>query len=139
MKGYSRGRKIVFVLDTPAFFAGVPLMAPADFYTTPEVISEVKDRDSRFKLEIAESANRVSVIDPGEPRSIESILPRNLLEKLSYTDKKVLELAYKLRSSGFRVVVLTDDYALQESCLRIGVEFKSIRTRGISKNLMEQP
>lgn len=53
------------------------------------------------------------------------------IHKLTDTDMEIAALAYELINNGFEVIVITDDYELQNLLLYMGVGFKPLRTRGI--------
>ena len=126
--------KTIIVLDTAAFFVGLPLMLNTRFYTVPEVIREVKDEESKAKLELASLLERVEVIEAPSKREVTEKLPRRLLVRLSETDIKLLALALKLAREKQTVIVATDDYALQESCVVLGIDFIPVRTMGIKES-----
>jgi UPF0271 protein len=133
------GELRVYVLDTTAFIARWPLHAPpgAQLYTTSLVVGEVRDSDSLGGLGLAASVGRVHVSDPS-PGAVEwarkHALRHGLHVALSETDLSVLALAWELgRHRARPVVVVTDDYALQNAVKLAGFEFMPLRTRGISR------
>ncbi|WP_228546789.1 NOB1 family endonuclease [Hyperthermus butylicus] len=129
--------ELVYVLDTTAFIARWPLYAPRGrMYTTSLVLGEVRDPSSREGLELALSLGRVEVRDPspGSIRRVEKLAARHGLHvSLSRTDLSVLALALELAGEGRRVVVVTDDYSVQNLAALLGLEYRSLRTRGISR------
>ena len=123
------------ILDTTAFLAKYPLQQYSSYHllTTPNVVSEVKDRESREALEIAIDIGRIQVIEPDRKyveRAI--VISRSVGEhiSLSKTDLSVLALALQYSIKG-SVIVITDDYALQNTLLQAGISFKPLRTIGI--------
>ncbi len=129
------GRRRAYVLDTTAFLAGLPLQAgDALFYTVPGVLEEVRDSESRARLETALSIGRVRVVAPPPEavrRAIEASEALGEHGSLSRTDIEVAALALHLRGEGLEVVVVTDDYALQNLVAQLGLAFMPLRTRGI--------
>ena len=116
----------LFVHDAPGLFAGLPLLLPGEHYTTPQVVDEVVDRESRERLERALNLGRLRVEKPS--RLIEA--PRGL----SGADVSVLSLALERRERmGGRVVVVTDDYALQKEASRRGLEYMPVKTLGFER------
>ncbi len=111
-------------------------MIPVDKYiiaTTQRVIDEVRDYENREALHLGLELRRIMVLEPGEEyrrRTLREARRLGLRNKLSMTDIDVAALALTLMSNG-EVLVITDDYALQELLLRLGVSFKPLRTRGI--------
>ncbi len=126
----------VYVLDTTAFLAALPLMLNARMYTVPRVIEEVRDPESRARLETALSLGRVEVVEPRECyrwRARRAAVKHGLHGSLSDTDVDVAALALQLRDEGFEPITVTDDYALQNLLANLGLAFQALRTRGINK------
>jgi len=131
-----RGGSRIYVLDTPGFFAGLPLKAPGVYYTTLGVVEEVRDEESRRVLENSMAAGRLVVAKPsGE--SVERVKAKAVeigeSISLSATDLEVAALAWELSLRNRDVVVFTDDYALQNLLAHLGINVYSIRTRGIKR------
>ena len=128
--------KIIVVLDTSAFLAKYHLQldpVKTEIYTVPRVVDEVRDRESREALEVGMGIGRVKVVSPSQ--KYVSLVREKAWEvgestSLSQTDLEVAALALELRSKG-RVVVITDDYALQNLLLHLNISFKPLRTTGI--------
>ncbi len=125
----------IYVLDTTALIARWLLYTPVQGYTTSLVVAEARDRDSREGAELALQLGRLLVLDP--PREILEEARRaaarlGLHSSLSETDLSVAALALHLRRRG-EVVVVTDDYALQNLVAKLGFRFQPLRTRGISR------
>jgi len=133
-QGFSSTGKRVYVLDAAGIFAGLPLQAPSPFYTTPSVVEEVKDENSRRILEKSTSLGRLEVRRPSrefleEARRIASELGVEF--SLSRTDVEVLALALELKASGLDVAVITDDYMLQNASAYAGLKYMPVKTTGI--------
>ena len=134
---YSSKVSISIVLDTSAILAKYPLQQYSGYirlYTTPSVVEEVRDSESRASLELVISLGRL-VVKPPSRRSIAKAImyAREVGEhtSLSKTDIDVIALALDLHGRG-KTIVLTDDYAIQNTLLYIGIPFKPLRTIGIS-------
>ncbi len=129
--------ELVLVLDTAAFLAGVQLLLYSHrLATVPRVLEEVKDSESVLRLEIAIEASRIEVVEPLEEyrRRAENVTEDvGARGKLSQTDIDVLALALQLRDSGCRVIIVTDDYTLQNVAALSGIEFRPVKTMGIRK------
>lgn len=125
----------VLVLDTAAFLAAIPLqLYNTTLYTVPAVIDEVKDYESRARLELASLVGRFHIEVPEERylrKAMEIAKELRVLEKLSIADLQVLALSLKLVDSGVKPIVLTDDYVLQRVLKSIGIEFRTVKTIGI--------
>ncbi|WP_297505967.1 type II toxin-antitoxin system VapC family toxin [Thermococcus sp.] len=116
----------VRVIDAAIFIQGVDV----EGVTTPKVVEEVKDPESRLFLEGLISAGKVRILAPSR-ESIEVIKDAarrtGELNELSEADIEVLALAYELKG-----VLLTDDYNLQNISKTLGLEFKTLK-RGIKR------
>ncbi len=125
----------VLVLDTAAFLAALPLqLYNITLYTVPAVINEVKDYESRIRLELASMAERFHVKTPEEKYIKEAVeIARRLkvLEKLSTADLEVLALSLELIDRGLKPIVITDDYVIQKILVSIGIDFRTVKTTGI--------
>lgn len=120
----------VVVFDTSAFLAGLHLLISGRIITIEEVIREVKDSYSSERLSYGLEANRIEVREVRDLKVAERI-PKQLRERLSSTDIKLIQLAYEEKSFGKRVLVFTDDYAVQKALSILGIEFRPVRHRGI--------
>ncbi|HDI02363.1 MAG TPA: DNA-binding protein [Ignisphaera sp.] len=130
-------KKLVVVLDTAAFLSGFQLLLHGlELITTPSVIKEVRDFESVARLEIALSVDRVRVIMPSRmfiDKAITIAKDIGILHRLSPTDIEVIALALEYKGKGFKVLVATDDYAIQNIVSLENMDFLPIKTQGISK------
>ena len=116
----------MLVIDAAIFIQGIDV----EGCTTPKVVEEVKDPESRLLLESLISAGKVKVLMPsGE--SIQAVREKAVetgeLNELSEADIEVLALAYELNA-----VLFTDDYNLQNIAKTLGIRFRTLK-RGIKR------
>ena len=130
--------KKAVVLDTTAIFTGILNSIPfnVEAYIHSSVIPEVKDRDSKFRLEVALQSNRVRVLNPpkhtvDKVKVISTTLGEEL--NLSQTDTEVLALALYLHERGYDVIVFSDDYSVQNLCKKLNIKFNPVKTIGIKR------
>ncbi|MEB3774687.1 MAG: DNA-binding protein [Desulfurococcales archaeon] len=126
----------VIILDTGAFLSGFPRLVTGIMYTVPEVVEEVRDRESRRLLEEVLALGRLIILDPGDKYQVaaERIAKRGrLTSRLSSTDIKVLALSIRFKEAGCRVLVATDDYALRRVLRSIGIGIVPLRYKGVSR------
>ncbi|MET1101852.1 MAG: NOB1 family endonuclease [Pyrodictiaceae archaeon] len=133
----SSGDRRIIVADTTAFLAALQLQAYSYLLvTTPDVIDEVRDSDSRDRLELALEVGRVKIGRPSN-KHLHKVLSKavDIGEHgvLSRTDIGVAALALELKEAGCEVIVVTDDYALQNLLSHLGIVYKPLRTRGITR------
>jgi len=131
--------KIAVVLDTGALLAKYYRLLPrtgVDIFTTSSAVIEVRDLENRQALLEAIELEVIRVLDP-ENRYVSTVLlaAKNTgsLSKLSQTDVQIAALALMLRDKYSDVVVITDDYELQNLLLSLKISFKPLRTRGITR------
>ncbi len=114
------------VIDAAIFIQG----ADIEGVTTPRVVEEVKDPESRLFLEGLISAGKVRVLVPSR-ESIEAVKDAarrtGELSELSEADLEILALAYELNG-----ILFTDDYNLQNIAKTLGIEFRTLK-RGIKR------
>lgn len=132
------GEEKVLVLDTSAFIAGYGAPGSGEaLYTVPAVKGEVREGGlQRFRLENAEKMGVLTIIDPGEKYRNE--VQRVLTEMgetgvLSEADTQILSLGLQLKTEGKKVVIVSDDYAVQNVADKLELGIKSLVTQGIKK------
>ena len=140
MRGSTRGSSPtgsrILVLDSGAIFAGTPLRALEKAVTTPSIVEEVRDPDSRKILEMLEASGRLEIIDPPPPllERVKRVASRLGVEgRLSKADLGVAALALHYKGRGLEVVVATDDYTLQLLLDRLGIPWVRVRYRGVRR------
>jgi len=119
----------IYVHDTASLLAGLPALLYGKNYTTPDNLREVKDAESRKSLFIYQ--NKLIVMEPEESyvKKIKEVA-KELGERLSITDIKVLALALQLRG-----VILSDDYGVLNVAQSLGIKWRSVRTKGITRKM----
>ncbi len=132
----SRKQRRVFVHDASGLFAGLPLSLPGEHYTTPKIVSEVRDEYSRRLLETSFTVNRLKVLEA--PKGIINEVVRRAsevgeLNRLSEADISIIALAYWLKVKGYDPIIVTDDYAVQNIVLHLGLVFMTVKTVGIKE------
>lgn len=132
--------KRVVILDTSALVAGFdPFSISEEQYTVQSVIEEVS-RKSVFSLrfETAIDSGKIKVKTPKADFMEEAKASASAVGDaffLSETDIQVLALALELRTKGYRPLVATDDYSIQNVATQMKVEFASLITFGIRRHL----
>jgi UPF0271 protein len=129
------------VLDASALINGV-LQSGIDLKmcTTPAVIDEARGRGySSFLRGEAQRARDLAVME-ASPEILElvKVRIRELGEsaRLSNTDISVIALAMHLKNEGTTdVIIMTDDYSLQNVAAAMGIQAKSSSTQGITKQI----
>jgi len=120
----------VYVLDSTAIFQRKAVYE--NMVTVPEVVSEILDENSSLYFNVkrlkVESANDKSITAVREVSS-----KTGDIYKLSETDLKILAKALEEKEKGNEVVLVTDDYSIQNVALALGIKFETVVHQGISK------
>ncbi len=127
-----RGRTVV-VDDTGALISALPRRLPARHLTTPKVVVEVRDRESRRILEEMLEAGLLEVEEPGPEwleEAREAARKAGVEHRLSQADLEVLALALSL---GPGTLLATDDYSLQRAAAAAGLRIVPVRYPGIEE------
>lgn len=127
---------MVYVVDAAGFFAGLQNVLMGKAYTTPEVLSEVKDESSRRALELGLAAGKVVVAEPSKvelQRVVRVAESLGELGRLSTTDLRVLGIACSLIKKGFKVVVVSDDRSVQNVALKLGAEVMGVKRASLRR------
>ena len=125
--------KTCYVLDASAFINGFQLTSNEN-YTVSEITAEIKDFESRLKLDsaIAEGLLVISDVNKKYIWCVNDIIYESGdILRLSLPDKKLIALAYKLSHEGKNVKVITDDYTIQNTLKIMGIPFSGVITEGI--------
>lgn len=114
--------------DMAGLLARLPMSLRARHLVPREVAEEARDPETRWFLEWAVDAGLVEIVESraGEVPGV----PGRLLERLSPADRAVLAVALEARRECSRVLVATDDYALQEAARLLGLGVVRIRYPG---------
>jgi len=124
-------------VETYVIDSGVIFLRKA-FYenmvTIPEVIEEIKDEDSKFYLSLL----NLRVEDVEEKyieRIVEGAKKTGDIHRLSKTDIKLIAKAIELieKDGKNNVVLLTDDYSIQNLAMYFGIRFENVVQKTISK------
>ncbi|AFZ71111.1 putative nucleic acid-binding protein with PIN domain and Zn ribbon [Caldisphaera lagunensis DSM 15908] len=140
MKGFSQdyypiGEKCL-VLDAGAIFSGFILSSLDRCITTPSVINEVKDEQSKNSVNMVSSANKLIIIEPEKTfinKVKDEATKNNVYKKLSNTDIDVLALSIQLKEFCKEVYLVTDDYSIQKLALKLGIKIVKIKYKGIKE------
>jgi UPF0271 protein len=123
------------VLDASAFIGGY---RPLDKYnyTISEVTEELKDLQSKMIMKNALDDGFLNIQEPDSNcmELVESTIKKSGdVLRLSKTDKKLLALALYVKKNEGEVILLTDDYSIQNVSKLLKLPFKSVLTPGINE------
>ena len=128
-------KKTIYVLDASAIIGGYYSKSRPNL-TTAEVILEIKDLKSSIFLQSALDKGYIEV-DDGEKEDIEKtneiIESSGDILRLSEVDKELIALSIKLKRTGYKPIVVTDDYSIQNTLKIADIDYKSVLTEGINE------
>jgi len=125
----------IYVLDSTVFLEGyVSLFANKPSATTFQVVEEIRSGQPKLQLEAALRSGWLAQTQPSA-ESVKKVagLRGQTQEKLSTADLSVIALAIDLKDKGKAVVVVSDDYHVQNLCKIIGIEYLAVSKGGIEK------
>jgi UPF0271 protein len=133
-------RKMIYILDSSAFIFGFSMNPLNSSYTTDEVIREVrKNPFVRARIETFVSQGSIRIMSPPKDYlSRVSHIAKDTadLEVLSQTDLSILALSLYLKENvDIESTLVSDDYAIQNMASVLGIPFKSLSVRGITKEI----
>lgn len=129
----------VYVVDTSAVLTGKPLDIEGVFVTVPSVDAELEEggRDYRSMQFLKEKGLQVSSPSEEAIRKVHRVAEETGdVARLSDADIDLLALAVDRQKQGADVVILTDDYSIQNVAFSLGIMFKSVSENGITKKFV---
>lgn len=131
-------KKHFYLIDTSAILSGKPLSFPdGEMVTTPEISNEFQPggRDYRTFQLLQEKGLTLQQPTKQTMNHIKSKASElGETNRLSTTDISLLALAHELmQNPENKILLLTDDYAIQNLAAHIGIPFSPISQRGITK------
>lgn len=117
------------VLDSTAFFAGIPFQGEGRYYTTYHVMDEVGSRGVGSQL----IHSRVQVTEPskGSLQKVKQVAVKTGDSKsLSEADASIIAVSLDLVSSGSDVVLVSDDFAVRNVAEALGIGLSDTQVRG---------
>ncbi len=131
----SSPQPLVFVIDTSAIFNRLQYAAEEiQLVTTPMLEKEMYKKGLKETVELLIATQKLRIIEP----SLESLNKikeaANQLGDLPYLsepDQQLLALALDLTLNEFQVVIITDDYSVQNVAKRLSLEYKTTSQLGI--------
>lgn len=118
-----------------------PQLLANETYTTSEVLSELHSRVLDIRSSASILQDRLKVVDP-LPEFIDSADKATLVtgdkSELSKTDLSVIALTLQLNSQGKDIILISDDYRVQNVAEHLGLKYQSMGTSGIKKGFIWQ-
>ena len=130
-------KKQIFIIDTSAILSGKPInLGNAVMITSPGVSSEFSPGGRDFRAFQLLKEKGLEIHSPSQ-ESLQKIHLASVKtgdeKRLSQADKEILALSVDLcNNKKHDVIILTDDYSIQNVASFLGVSFQSFSQQGIT-------
>jgi UPF0271 protein len=130
----------IYILDTSAILSGKPInLLDGIITTTSKISDEIKPGGKDYKIFqfLLEKGLRINIPTNESINQIKKIIKEYGEEKrLSNIDIDILALGYEYKKeTSKKVIILTDDYSIQNIANILNLEFLTINQPGITKNI----
>ena len=128
----------IYVLDTSAILSGKPInFGEAEIVTTHKVSDELNPGGRDYQNFQFLKEKGLSILSPNKDtlEEVKRVSNRTGDQyKLSDTDIEIIALAEDLKKDeNIEVIILTDDYSIQNLSNELNIKFESINQSGITK------
>lgn len=127
----------IVILDTSAILSGKPIdLEDAIIMTTPGVSNELSPggRDYQFFQFLIEKGLTIQLPSKESINKIRIICQKTGdTNRLSDTDIEILALSLERNEDDAEVIILTDDYSIQNAANELNIRFETISQSGITK------
>ncbi|MCS7126532.1 MAG: hypothetical protein NZ929_06465 [Aigarchaeota archaeon] len=130
-------KKKIYVLDASAIIFGFSSLEESQI-TCREVLNEVKYGGAApYRATVIREGAGPRVIDPSEEyiEMVKKKMDEIGEQDLSEADVKLLALAIEFKEKGWRPVIVSADYSIQNIALAFDIDVEKIIHRGISKKI----
>ncbi len=132
--------KTSFILDTSAILSGI-LAKPfkGNIWITKEILSEIKQFELNMLVDAYIEAGMLNIGHPSTNsirKVINAAVKLGETSALSKADVSILALGIDLFLQGENVIILTNDYSIQNVALELGIKYKSIGKQKISRKII---
>jgi UPF0271 protein len=126
----------VYVIDTSGFIARAEFR-DGTTVTVPAVVDEIIDSTSRLMFDLLKDIGlRVELPERNYREVVRSAaISTGDASVLSVTDVDILAKALEMNSE-YEVILVTDDYAIQNVAANLGIEYRTAATSGIKKKIV---
>ncbi len=127
----------VIILDTSAILSGKPLdFENNKMITTVGVSNELKPGGKDFRnFEFLKNKGLVIESPEQKSRDIITKLSRETgdFDRLSKTDKDILALAYEYKINNYDIIIISDDYSIQNIANYLKIRYIGLNLKVITK------
>ncbi len=125
----------IYVIDTSGFIVGIKV-SPTSIVTVPGVVDEIIDKSTKLRFDLLHDAGLIVDIPDGEYKDTvrSASISTGDDSVLSNTDIDILAKALEL-SKRSDVILITDDYAVQNVAAILDIKYQAAATSGIKKKI----
>jgi UPF0271 protein len=126
--------KRIYVLDSGAFMSYAACVYANNFcVTTYHIVEELRSMEASVALDIF-LKHGLDIVEPSREKikEIKEVARKNN-ENVSDADISIVALAKDFKDKGKNVVVVSDDYAVQNLCKILGIDYEGIEKEGIKE------
>lgn len=138
-RGSGKDAGPIYVLDATALITGASEHMGGRLFTTPSVVSEVRGDEIQVARTRAllDSGAVVAAEPSGESLAEVAHVAEELGEglRLSSTDISLIALALDLRERSPDVLLISDDYSVQNVAEALGIKWSGLKYRGIRRGV----
>ena len=126
-----------YIADSAVFIMGNYWQENSFLITVPSVVNELKSKDAVLRFDLAkEDGLRVEWPEPEMIKKVKQMAKHTMdIEELSKTDIEILAKALEHKDVA---TLLTDDYAVQNVAVQMGIKVKPIAQKKIKDILIWQ-
>ncbi|RZN63090.1 NOB1 family endonuclease [Methanonatronarchaeum sp. AMET6-2] len=128
---YLNGMTETYVADTTVFITGK--LPEGRVITTERVKEEVRDRTSKYNLN--RDIKTDSVLQKNIKEIEEAAETTGDISRLSQTDIELLALAHQLNKTNKKVILVSDDYSIQNVAEKKDIEYRGVQQKKIDRQL----
>lgn len=133
-----KNNKTIYILDSSVFISGFTEFTNKNFITINPVLKEIKSKNLIKKINIIIKKGLIKIVKPKE-KYIKEIIEASKkigdFRKLSKTDIEILAIALEGKKIGKNVIIVSDDYSLQNTAKSLGIETIGIHFQKIKKQI----
>ncbi|MCD7781329.1 MAG: ribonuclease VapC [Methanosphaera sp.] len=131
---------MTYILDASGLINGFYSKKTLNIMTS-STVAEIKDIKTELLLDELLNQNLLKIMDVSysdDKEFMDALVGSGDIMRLSSTDKDIVSLALKLKRKGDDITVITDDYSMQNALKLLGINFKSVLTKGINDTIKWQ-
>jgi rRNA maturation endonuclease Nob1 len=133
-------KNTIYLLDSSFFFSTqqIPSNIVGILVITPDILEEIKDPMNKIRIDSLISANKLSIQEGNEIKNSEFLKKfqkYSNIKRLSSADQSLIVLALTLKEENLdkEIIIVTDDYEIQNVSKMLEIVFQPIRNKKITK------